>query len=399
MRSMFACVLVLLLAFSRTDAQNMPDPKAIAGIPLPVGDVPVGTVTVRVIRGQMSHNIADQPVDLIVGGVARTVKTDAAGRAAFPGLQPGTRVQARATVAGEPLESREFDVPASGGLRVMLVATDPDTEARGAEDRKLAQAPAQSGIVVLGEQSRFVFELGDDALSVFNILQIVNTARTPVQPPSPVVFELPDTARGVTVLQGSSPQTTAAGVRVSVAGPFAPGTTLVQFAYGVPYSGGELTIQQRLPVALTQLAVMAQKVGDMHLASPQMAQHRDMTADGQIYIVGQGPAVKAGEVVTFHFSHLPHHPAWPRNLALLLAGLVLAGGAWTSIRTGRPSARGQSRRQALQARRDRLFDELTALEVQYRGGAIEQGRYAARRRDLIAALEGVYAELDAETAA
>jgi len=118
-----------------------------------------------------------------------------------------------------------------------------------------------------------------------------------------------------------------------------------------------------------------------------MAEHRDMTADGQTYIVGQGPAVKAGEVVAFHFSRLPHHPAWPRTLALVLAGLVLAGGAWTSLRTGRPAARGQTRRQALQARRDRLFDELTALEVQHRAGAIEQGRYATRRRDLIAALE------------
>jgi hypothetical protein len=399
MRSLLACMLALLLAFSAAEAQNMPDPKEIAGIPLPVGDVPVGTVTVRVIRGQMSNNIADQPVDLIIAGAARTIRTDGAGRAAFSGLRPGTRVQARATVAGERLESREFDVPVSGGIRVMLVATDPGTEARAAEDRKLAQAPAQPGIVVLGEQSRFVFELGDDALSVFNILQIVNTARTPVQPPSPVVFELPDTARGVTLLEGSSPQASAMGPRVTVAGPFAPGTTLVQFAYGIPYSGSDLTIQQRLPAALSQFAVMAQKVGDMHLASPQMAEHRDMTADGQTYIVGQGPAVKAGEVVAFHFSRLPHHPAWPRTLALLLAGLVLAGGAWTSLRTGRPAARGQTRRQALQARRDRLFDELTALEVQHRGGTIEQGRYATRRRDLIAALEGVYAELDAEAAA
>lgn len=399
MKYLLACVLALLLAFSRAEAQNMPDPKEIAGVPLPVGDVPVGTVTVRVIRGQMSNNIADQPVDLIVGGAVRTMKTDDAGRAAFSGLRPGTRVQARAIVAGERLESREFDVPDSGGVRVMLVATDPGTEARAAEDRKLAQASAQPGIVVLGEQSRFVFELGDDALSVFNIFQIVNTARTPVQPPAPVVFDLPDVARGVTVLQGSSPQATAAGPRVTVAGPFAPGTTLVQFAYGVPYSGSELTIQQRLPVSLSQFAVMAQKVGDMHLASSQMTEHRDMTADGQIYIVGQGPAVKAGEVVTFHFSRLPHHAGWPRNLALLLAGLVLAGGAWTSVRTGRPAARGQTRRQGLQARRDRLFDELTALEVQHRGGTIEQHRYAARRGDLIAALEGVYAELDAEAAA
>ena len=75
MKSLLGCVLALLLAFSRAEAQNMPDPKEIAGVPLPVGDVPVGTVTVRVIRGQMSNNVAEQPVDLIVAGVARTMKT------------------------------------------------------------------------------------------------------------------------------------------------------------------------------------------------------------------------------------------------------------------------------------------------------------------------------------
>ena len=32
---------------------QMPDPKQISGVPLPVPDVAVGTVTVRVVRGQI----------------------------------------------------------------------------------------------------------------------------------------------------------------------------------------------------------------------------------------------------------------------------------------------------------------------------------------------------------
>ena len=116
-------------------------------------------------------------------------------------------------------------MPAAGGTRLLLVATDPDTDKRAQEDRSLAAGPAQPGMVVIGEQSRFVFEFGDARLSVFNLLQLTNTARTPVMPPQPIVFDLPKGATGVTILKDSSPQATAAGTKVTVVGPFAPGVT------------------------------------------------------------------------------------------------------------------------------------------------------------------------------
>jgi len=222
--------VALLARPAVTHGQQMPDPKQIAGVPLPVGDVAVGTVIVRVIKGSLANNIPNQPVELLGAGAPRTVKTDAGGRAEFAGLPPGTRVTAATTVLGERLQSQEFAVPSAGGTRLLLVATDPDTEKRAQEDRSLAAAPAQPGMVVLGEQSRFVFEFGDGSLSVFNLLQLTNTARTPVMPPQAIVFELPKGATGLTILQDSSPQATAAGAKVIVAGPFAPGGTNVQFA-------------------------------------------------------------------------------------------------------------------------------------------------------------------------
>ena len=45
----FVCVLALAMP-QVADARQM-DPKAVAGIPLPVPDVAVGTVVVRVIKG------------------------------------------------------------------------------------------------------------------------------------------------------------------------------------------------------------------------------------------------------------------------------------------------------------------------------------------------------------
>ena len=199
----------------------MPDPKEIAGVPLPVGDVPAGTVTVRVIRGALSNNIPGQTVELFVDGSCDVGRqTGESGRAEFSGLRPGAQVKAVAVVGGERLESQEFPVPAAGGIRVLLVATDPEAAKRADEDRRLAAGPAQAGTVVLGEQSRFVFELGDEALNVFNILQIVNTARAPVEPREPIVFESAPNGGDVTLLNGSSPRAAAEGRRVVVAGPF-----------------------------------------------------------------------------------------------------------------------------------------------------------------------------------
>jgi hypothetical protein len=377
----------------------MPDAKQMSGVPLPAGDVAVGTLTVRVVRGSMAHPLAGESVELLGGPAAKTVKTNDQGRAEFPGLAPGTRVKAVATVNGERLESQEIEIPSTGGVRVALVATDPDMAKRAEEDKKLAQLPAQAGMVVLGDQTRFVFEIGDEGLNVFNIVEILNTARTPVQPQTPVIFDLPEIADHPGILDGSTPQAVLAGKRLTVNGPFAPGTTLVQFAYTVPFGPGDVTLEQTLPVALNQLSVMAQKVGDLHLLSPQMADHREMQAEGQTYIVGQGPALKAGDTITFNFTGLPSQPTWPRNLALGLAVAVLGAGAWASTRSTKPAAEEQVRRKRLDTRRDRLFAELTALEQQHRDRTIDPERYAARRIELVAALERVYAELDGEAAA
>jgi hypothetical protein len=131
----------------------------------------------------------------------------------------------------------------------------------------------------------------------------------------------------------------------------------------------------------------------MQLSSPQVTARREMAADGQTYIVAQGGAVKAGDAVTVTLTGLPHRPTWPRNVALGLSAIILGAGAWGATRGGR--APGQSaRRQLLQTRRDRLFSELTALEVERRKGAVEAPAYATRRADLVSSLEGLYAELE-----
>lgn len=395
---MIALTVAIFAQSVVSHAQQMPDPKELSGIPLPVADVAIGTVVVRVIKGSLANNLPDQQVELLGTGATRTAKTDSTGRAEFAGLTPGTRVTAVTTVQSERLQSQEFAVPTAGGTRLLLVATDPDTDKRAQEDRSLAARPAQPGMVVLGEQSRFVFEFGDGSLSVFNILQLANTARTPVVPPQPVVFELPEEATGTTILKDSSRQATAADGKVTVVGPFAPGVTNVQFAYSMPYSGGSLTVEQKMPVPLSRVIVLAQKLADMRLASAQMTEQREMAADGQTYVVGQGPAVGAGQRVSFAFTNLPHEARWPRYAAVGLALLILAGGWWGATREPRGKSPQASDHDRLEKRRAQLFAELTALEEQHRAGRVDPQKYAERRGELVAALERVYAEIDRQAA-
>ncbi len=376
----------------------MPDARLMSGRPLPVGDLAVGTVTVRVVRGVMTNVIAGQRVELTGGPAPLSATTNEQGRAEFPGLPPGALVRATTTVDGERLESQPFTIPFSGGIRVALVASAA-AAATGATAAPPSPSAAPIGSVTLGPQSRFVVEMGDEALSVFNILEVVNPAASAVQPPEPLVFDLPDGATGAGALEGSGAQLTVAGTRVTVAGPFAPGSTLLQFGYSMPIGGPTLSFEQKLPIPLSQFSLMAQKVGALEVQSPQIAEHRDMPVQGQTFIVAKGPAVAAGGAFVLTFSGLPHAPLWPRNLALALAVMILAAGTWSAMRARSRTPEDADRRRKLEARRDRALAELTSLEEQHRAQSVEPARYAARRRELMAALERLYAELDGEAAA
>jgi hypothetical protein len=376
---------------------DMPDARQMSGTPLAASELAPGTVTVRVVRGAITNPLPGQTVELS-GATSVSAQTNDTGRAEFTGLPVGGRIKATVTVDGQRIESQEFEIPAAGGIRVALVAVDPEMAKRDAEDKKLAAGPARPGIVVFGDQSRFVFELGDGGLSVFNIFEIQNSARTPISPAVPIVFDLPAAALNAALLDGSSPLAKVEGRQVLVNGPFPPGMTLVQFAYTMPYSGGAVTITQKLPAALAQVSVIAQKLGETSISSPQIRGQRDMHAEGGHYIVAQGPPLAAGSDLTVAFAGLPYVPTWPRNIALALALVILVGGGVAAFR-GRTARGAEVERRRLEAERERLFAQLTALEASQRSGAVDPQTYASRRRALVTSLEQIYAALDEDVAA
>ncbi len=205
-----------------------------------------GTVTVRVVRGTMTNVIAGQPVELTGGPSPLSAKTNDAGRAEFSGLQPGTKRQGsrdrgwRAPRIAGVLDSRDRRHPCRSrrdGSR--------DAAARGA-DRQAAESTAQSGTVVLGEQSRFIFEMGEEALNCVRASRHRECGEVPVKTAQPVDFRVcPRRCAASGFSRRPRRKPPSPDKRVIVKGPFAPGTTSVQFGYSLPISGGSLTWSRR----------------------------------------------------------------------------------------------------------------------------------------------------------
>src|SRR5258707_557385 len=121
--ALILCVLGVLRGGAFVVAQvEMPDPKQMSGIPRPDGQMTPGTVTVRLIRGDLSNNITGHPVELHVGDKVQTVKTDDAGRAEFNGLTPGTSVTAVAVVDGGRARMPGGSLPKPNAVRARLGA-------------------------------------------------------------------------------------------------------------------------------------------------------------------------------------------------------------------------------------------------------------------------------------
>ncbi len=390
-----AIALAGMLTASAADAQmtgsgvtgGMPDARAMSGIPRPDGSLAPGTVSVRVVRGQLGNLVIDHPVEFVVAGKSQTVRTDASGRAVVSGLAPGSTVHVLATVDGERLDSQDFQAPAEGGVLLLLVATDKAGASRMA-------ASAVAGTVTIGGQSRIVTQFEDEVLQVYYVLDIVNASTEPVKT-SPLVFELPASAERATVLEGSAPNAAAKGRVVTVTGPFAPGITTVEMAYSLP-PGERASIRQALPVAMTQLAVMVEKVGPMVVSSPHLTAIREGSEGGRLFVLGTGPALPAGSVLSLDITGLPHHSAWPRYLTLTLGLLALCAGAWGAARTGGRSA-AASARQQLETRREEVFGELLRIERRRKPGEPDDGGTEERRAELKAELERIYGELDADS--
>lgn len=409
-----AVVAFALLIATRVPAlAQMPDLRQMSGQSLPSGDLPVGSVSVRLVRGGISNNIPNQDVTLEGGGPAKTVKTDASGRALFSGLAPGSIWRAVTTVDGERLESQAITVPSAGGVRVLLAAglqgassssgasTAPAAPSSSSGSGGAPAAPgavppaiplppdakAVPGTVAFGLQSRLVIELAEGSVEVYGLFDIVNLSATPVMPASPVVFDAPADASNLSVLEGSSPQAKAEGRRVTVAGPFAPGNTSVQIAYRQKYDGGTLHLTQAVPLSLPQTTVIVRKFGNLRATLAGVTGQREVPLEARAYLVLNGKALAAGDRIDLTIEGLPHTSAWPRYTTLSLAALLVVGGIFLALQAPKREQTEEELR-TLRARRGERFDKLVSVERRLRQDPDDE-TLQARREALIAEVEAL----------
>lgn len=129
------CFFAVALASVPAFAQDPPpDHNGATSAPLFVGDLPVGTVSVRVTRPSMTEPIADAEV---VGSwmgkdgkrKSTMIKTGEDGRAIFSDVPVGSMFGAKATVEGEDLVTAQFPVPDQGGTRLLMIVGAQAAEA------------------------------------------------------------------------------------------------------------------------------------------------------------------------------------------------------------------------------------------------------------------------------
>jgi hypothetical protein len=163
-RLLLAPLVGLLFSLGAAPAlAQMPDLRTMSGKPLPVNDLPPGTVVVRVVRQSLANAAVDVEVSATTraaSGDARTgvMKTGADGRAQFSNLPRGAEFQAKVTVDGETLETEAFPVPVQGGVRVMLIAgLSGGGHAQGAEP---AVPPGAQGVPGAAPPGAQTFRMG-----------------------------------------------------------------------------------------------------------------------------------------------------------------------------------------------------------------------------------------------
>jgi len=328
MRLVTALLVLVTLASTRVAFAQGMDLRQASGVPLPAADIPAGTVSVRVVRGSFANNLAGVDVTFEVNGKTTIIKTDGSGRAQVSGLAAGTRLKTSAVVDGERLESQEVTI-AGTGIRFVLVASGG--AAPGTAVPSTPSLPATSGTITIGPESRIVTDYSGERLNFYYVLQLVNSAPTPVDIGGPLIFELPREARGAALLDGATKQATVNGTHVTVVGPFAPGATPVSVGFELPFSGDTAHVRQSFPASTGPITVFALKSGTLDMQSPQFSSRQSTVEQGQPLVVGLVPALRAGEPLSFEVTGLPHYAVWPRNVALGAAATCIVVGLWAAF--------------------------------------------------------------------
>ncbi len=326
----------------------------------------------------------------------RKAKSDAAGVARFADLPrgDGTGYAAILEWHGMRLGTAPFPMPESGGAR--------------AEIRALGRT-ADPAVMTIGQGGRVIVQMHQDNLQFLEMFPLENTSDKMFDPgPGAIEIPLPDGFVGAEAQESDRKVDVRQNHGMAVHGVFAPqrsmvGTTAknagneVVFGFVLPYHGETRAFAQPMPNGIGPFTLITEQIPGLTVTGPGIGERQERELGGRKYWVMPGDAIPRGGVLQFTLAGLPATDATGRNVAGVLA-LLLVGGAVVFGRRPKAGASGgkgadpATARARLVDRREATFADLVALERQGRAAG---GAAGERRQQLVGRLEQIYRDLAA----
>ena len=396
-------VLVAALLRSVAVGAQMPDPRLMHGQVMPAGELPAGSVTVRVVRQTMAQHRAGRRRWSCMARAMSGARDDRHGAARSSTGCPSARActpSRSSTASGSSPSS--FAVPrvwrrahdAGGGRRGWdarrrgaTAGTPPAALRAGAERGRWRSAQHEVCDRVPGRSAHGVLPARDrEPSGAAGHAGRAGRHRLAGGRPS-----------GASLHAGASPLAGIAGPRVSIAGPFAPGVTQVPVAFRDRELGGRLELDAALSRCHSiNVAVAAQQLSGMTLESPQATTRARRRRSGAAVPRRDGQRPGCRHAADGDAARIA---ASSRRSPLYMAlrcrrRRSIVWGVWAGDEPRQPGRRhgvGE-----LEARRRRGLAALAALDEQARAGTIDVRSYADKRASsLLRELERVYRALDA----
>ena len=380
--------------------EGRPSPGPLSSIPqsgsLTDPELPAGTIVVEVLDGDgkpmpgadITLGILEQSVSKGESRRRVVAKADENGIARFDGLQTGSGISYRVSVP--------TTVPVEGKDPLLATHDAPpfQLDLQAGERVKLHVFPATASLqeALVGLRAMLYVEVKDDALQVEQAFTVFNLGKQ-TWVPDDVLVELPEGFRAFVAPQQMTgvgfDQVAGRGARLR--GTFPPGQHDVSFRYQVPWDGStKVALALRLPPHVAQMSIVSDAAQGMSLQASDFPPAQAAVAmNGQRILVTE-KQLRPGDAqldrLQITLDNLPG-PGPGRWIALGLAALAIAGGLFAALRQkGQTSeARAELETDAARAR-ERLFEELLALEKAKETGEVGPKTYEQVRGMLVDAL-------------
>lgn len=385
--------------------------------------LPAGTLDVQVVGGpgQTEEPLPNIAVRVIAadakdatGALASATTADGSVRMALQVAEHGGPQKAVLTINGRQFVSRPFDLTKSGGKllirahwdgtsqleAVFDVATTPgqvvyaECSSRGQHYRsmplQLLEGTGSKITVFLYPRVMFQFELQasveDQLLAVRGRFEILNNSWAPYRAgPDGLLVPLPRSFKGGVVAETDQNEVAvAAGEGFRLIRPIPPGGRPFHAGFSLPVEDSHVAWALDLPLGAYQSRLLIEQVPGMTVRPQGNMQGETRTVPQGTFYVIQPITILPKQSMAMAIDGLPSPPVWrrwvPRVVGVLVVGVMLAGIGFALIR--KPPAGAAGATAAREARRQRLLDELVALE--------RTGENPKRREQLLGELEQLW---------